>query len=112
MTDTGRAGAPAPAQDDPIERIERRIDALTHRMDRRDWVELAAGVLLAIASVVAAWSAYQNARWGGEQAKATAQSAALRTSAAQATSIAAARDRWRYAAVPRLAGASGGSRPR
>ena len=85
----GTAAAPAD-HDDVISRVERRLDELAQRFDRRDWVELAAAVLLAMASVIAAWSAYQNARWGGEQAKATAQSATLRTSAAQATSIAAA----------------------
>lgn len=75
---------------DAIARLEQRMDGLAERLDKRDLLELAAAVLLAVASVVAAWSAYQNARWGGEQAKATAQAAALRTSGAQATSIAAA----------------------
>jgi hypothetical protein len=36
---------------------------------RRDWVELAATVLLAIAAVSTAWSSYQATRWNGEQAK-------------------------------------------
>jgi hypothetical protein len=36
---------------------------------RRDWVELAATVLLAFAAVATAWSSYQATRWNGEQAK-------------------------------------------
>ncbi len=93
------AGPTMPAADPPadplgsdaaIARLEARVDELARSFDKRDALELVAAILLAIASVVAAWSAYQNARWGGEQAKATAQSAALRTSGAQATSIAAA----------------------
>lgn len=82
--------APISSTDAAIERVGSRIDALDRSLDKRDSLELIAAILLAIASVIAAWSAYQNARWGGEQAKATAASAALRTSAAQATSIAAA----------------------
>jgi hypothetical protein len=35
----------------------------------RDWVEIAATVLLAIAAVATAWSSYQATRWNGEQAK-------------------------------------------
>jgi hypothetical protein len=94
-----RAGDPTPTAEGPvpaatpeaaIARLEGRIDELARSFDKRDALELVAAILLAIASVIAAWSAYQNARWGGEQAKATAASAALRTSAAQATSIAAA----------------------
>ena len=36
---------------------------------RRDWVEIAATVLLALAAVATAWSSYQATRWNGEQAK-------------------------------------------
>jgi hypothetical protein len=50
---------------------------------RRDWVEVPATVLLALAAVATAWSSYQAARWNGEQAKAA--------SAANRTRIAAAR---------------------
>ena len=36
----------------------------------RDWVEILATVLLAVAAVATAWSGYQASRWNGEQAKA------------------------------------------
>ena len=36
---------------------------------KRDWVEIVATVLLAMAAVATAWSSYQATRWNGEQAK-------------------------------------------
>ena len=49
--------------------------------------EVLAVILLAVASVAAAWSAYQSARWGGVQATATANAntARLESSRASAT---------------------------
>lgn len=73
-----------------LARIEAEVSRLSGRFDTRDRLELIAGLILALAAVLAAWSAYQNARWGGHQAAATSMAATLRTSAAQATSIAAA----------------------
>jgi hypothetical protein len=35
----------------------------------RDWVEIVATLLLALASVAMAWSSYQATRWNGEQAR-------------------------------------------
>ncbi|MFN8619783.1 MAG: hypothetical protein U0869_11645 [Chloroflexota bacterium] len=85
-TGTGAEGTDPAA----IGRIERQVQELNRRFDTRDRLEIVAGLILALAAVVAAWSAYQNARWGGHQAAATSAAATLRTSAAQATSIAAA----------------------
>jgi hypothetical protein len=36
---------------------------------QRDWIEIGATVLLALAAAAAAWSSYQAAPWNGEQAK-------------------------------------------
>jgi hypothetical protein len=47
-------------------------------------VELAATVLLALATVATAWSGYQSTRWNGEQAKAAARASALRIESASA----------------------------
>ena len=55
---------------------------------RRDWVEVAATVLLAFAAVATAWSSYQAARWNGEQAKASSASNRTRISAARASDLA------------------------
>ena len=53
-----------------------RLDEIAQdRFGRTDWIELAAAVLLALATIVAAWSAYQATRWGGEQAKASSECA-------------------------------------
>lgn len=100
MTDEGTGAAAGPAgrattsADDvtaaSLARIEAEITRLSGRFDTRDRLELVAGLILAMAAVIAAWSAYQNARWGGHQAAATSMAATLRTTAAQATSIAAA----------------------
>jgi hypothetical protein len=51
-------------------------------MERR--FELAATILLAIAAVATAWSAYQSARWHGEQAKAQSASIAARVESTRA----------------------------
>jgi hypothetical protein len=56
----------------------------------RDWVELVATVLLAVAAVATAWSSYQATRWNGEQAKASSRVNATRIEAARAASLAEA----------------------
>jgi hypothetical protein len=54
----------------------------------RDWVEILATVLLALAAVATAWSSYQASRWNGEQAKAASQTNAIRIEAARAQGLA------------------------
>lgn len=54
--------------------------------DRHDWIELAATVLLSLATIVAAWSAYQSTRWNGEQAQYAAAASAKRIEATQQNS--------------------------
>ncbi len=53
-----------------------------------NWVELAATLLLALATVATAWSGYQSTRWNGEQAKAAARANALRIESAKAAGLA------------------------
>jgi len=55
---------------------------------RRDWIELAAAVLLALAAVTTAWSSYQASRWNGEQAKTTGAVNKTRLEAARADDLA------------------------
>jgi hypothetical protein len=55
---------------------------------RRDWVELGATVLLAVAAVATAWSSYQATRWNGEQAKTSSRVNQTRVSAARADDLA------------------------
>ena len=55
---------------------------------KRDWVELAATVLLAIAAVSTAWSSYQATRWNGEQAKTASRVNKTRFEADRASNLA------------------------
>ena len=68
-----------------------RLDEIAQgRFNRTDWIELAAAVLLALATIMAAWSAYQATRWSGVQANAFSAAGAARTEATQENSIFAA----------------------
>ena len=68
-----------------------RWDAIAQeRFNRTDWIELAATILLSLATIAAAWSAYQATRWGGVQANSFSASGAKRTEATQQNSIFAA----------------------
>jgi len=55
---------------------------------KRDWVEIAATVLLAFAAVATAWSSYQATRWNGEQAKTSGSVNKTRIEAARASDLA------------------------
>ena len=55
---------------------------------RRDWVEVAATILLAFAAVATAWSSYQATRWNGEQAKTSGRVNKTRIEAARAADLA------------------------
>jgi hypothetical protein len=57
---------------------------------KRDWVEIVATLLLALAAVATAWSGYQASRWNGEQAKASGRTNGIRIQAARAAGLAAA----------------------
>jgi hypothetical protein len=54
----------------------------------RDWVELAAMLLLALAAVATAWSSYQATRWNGEQAKTASRVNKTRFEASRASDLA------------------------
>lgn len=70
--------------------LEDRADELAQRFSKSDWIELAAAVLLALATIAAAWAAYQATRWSGVQANSYSAAAASRTEATQATNLYAA----------------------
>lgn len=55
---------------------------------QRDWIEVAATLLLALAAVATAWSSYQATRWNGEQAKTTSRVNKTRVAAARASNLA------------------------
>ena len=77
---------PGRPESDAIVPFGDRLDEFAQeRFNRTDWIELAAAVILALATIVAAWSAYQATRWGGEQASASRGAIEARTAAAQET---------------------------
>jgi hypothetical protein len=61
---------------------------MTPEAGGRDWVEVVATVLLSVATVATAWSAYQANRWNGEQAKATSRGNAARIESTRASGVA------------------------
>jgi hypothetical protein len=62
-----------------LQRISSRADSVAERFGKSDWIELASAVLLALAAIASAWSAYQANSWGGVQASAFAGANAART---------------------------------
>ncbi|MDH4141580.1 MAG: hypothetical protein OEV61_03125 [Chloroflexota bacterium] len=81
---------PAPAGDPGdmslAERAEARADAVAQRFDKSDWIELVSALLLALATISAAWCAYQSTRWSGVQANAYASAGANRQESVRASS--------------------------
>jgi hypothetical protein len=78
-------------QSDAILPFGERLDEIAQdRFNRTDWIELVAAFILAFATIMAAWSAYQSTRWSGNQANSTATAGALRAEANRASSIFAA----------------------
>jgi hypothetical protein len=55
---------------------------------QRDWVEVVATILLALAAVATAWSSYQATRWNGEQTKTASRVNAVRIDASRAQGLA------------------------
>ena len=77
MADDADAAAPEPRVSAP-DPAERGIAAAARDVWRDERVEVVAAVLLALATVLSAWGAYQAVRWSGEQANSYAEAAALR----------------------------------
>jgi hypothetical protein len=69
------------------QRTEARLDEFAQRFDKTDWIEFGAALLLALTTIMAAWTAYQATRWVGVQANAFSAAGAARTEAAQATTV-------------------------
>ena len=67
-------------------RTEARADGVARRFEKSDWIELVSAFLLALATIAAAWCAYQSTRWSGEQADAYARAGAARQESARASS--------------------------
>lgn len=84
MSDNSDASSTSSADTAQKTRWGKRLDSMAQsRFDRSDWIELAATVLLSLATIVAAWSAYQSTRWGGVQATSFNSAGAKRVEATQ-----------------------------
>ncbi len=88
------SGPPSPSHEerrpssDAILPWGERWDGMAQKhFSRQDWIELAATVLLSLATIVAAWSAYQSSRWGGVQAYNSTTAAARRIEATQQNAV-------------------------
>ncbi|HSL59443.1 MAG TPA: hypothetical protein VK866_16465 [Acidimicrobiales bacterium] len=55
---------------------------------RPNWVEIVTTILLSLATVASAWSAYQSARWSGEQTKENRSAGAFRTESTRESGLA------------------------
>lgn len=64
------------------------IRTITHIDPADRWVELVAAIVLALATIASAWSAYQATRWGGVQAEAFAEAGAARAESVRASDLA------------------------
>lgn len=71
-----------------IRTLREAIRTITHIDPTDRWVEVAAAVVLALATVASAWSAYQATRWGGVQAAAFAEAGALRAESVRSSDLA------------------------
>ena len=77
-----------PSSSDAILPLGERMDEMAQKhFSRHDWIELAATVLLSLATIVAAWSAYQSTVWSGDQAENTTAAAARRIEATQQNTV-------------------------
>jgi hypothetical protein len=74
-------GPEAPEADDTL--MERMFPTVERSRDR--WLELIAAILLALATVMSAWSAYQATRWSGVQATSFSRAGALRSESVRAS---------------------------
>ena len=77
----GETEQPTPESPDTL--MQRMFPTIDRPRDR--WVELVAAVLLALATVMSAWSAYQATRWSGVQATAFSRASALRSESVRAS---------------------------
>jgi len=87
MSEDLDASGSLPPSDDPTlaARAEARADSVARRFDKSDWIELLSALLLALATVSAAWCAYQSTRWSGVQANAYASAGAARQESVRAS---------------------------
>ena len=87
--ENGQSGPPgdSEATESALSRLEGRVGEIADRLEKPDVIELVAVTILALATVVTAFSAWQSSRWSSERSTASVESVAVRTEAAQAVSL-------------------------
>lgn len=78
---------PAPAEVDDAARgmFADAREAVSRRIERSDWLEVIASVILALATIGTAWAAYQSTRWSGVQASSYVEANTARTESVRAS---------------------------
>jgi hypothetical protein len=69
--------------------LQDALQTFAHVNPPDHWVEVLAALILALATIASAWSAYEATRWGGVQADAYAQAGATRAESVRASNLAA-----------------------
>lgn len=82
-------GEPASTEDKELRDLVRKLIKTNTPHPGQYLLEVAATILLSLATVASAWSVYQATRWSGLQAITFGEAGALRTEATRMTSIAA-----------------------
>jgi hypothetical protein len=83
-----RIAEPRTATDtDATHSLEDLAERLAARFERTDRLELVGAIVLSLATILAAWSAYQATRWNGEASDSATEASALRVQATQATNV-------------------------
>jgi hypothetical protein len=92
LTPSQDAGSTNPPADDAASSptLSSRADSVAERFGKSDWIELAAAILLAAATIASAWSAYQATRWGGVQSNSFSAASASRTESVRSSNLATA----------------------
>ena len=70
--------SPAAAPPEPPDEADRGFAATARGIWHDERIEIASAILLALATVLSAWGAYQATRWSGEQANNYAESSSFR----------------------------------
>ena len=87
MTSDIRTPATTPGIKPRAHRYQGRADDLAHQFAMTDRIELGAAILLALATVLVVWAAYQSTRWSGVQADSYNRAATTRAQVTQATNV-------------------------
>lgn len=82
------AQAPKATEQAPMATAEQAEKASTRQRNIERWLEVITAVMLGIVALATAWSGYQAARWGGEQASLYVEASGLRVESVRDSTLA------------------------